>query len=70
MNYFIIIILTLEPKLIDFCNPNPCVEGTCESFRNHYLCYCYEGHSGKRCNEGMSYFFNTCIVPCHLQLHV
>ena len=60
-----IITITLEPKPIDFCNPNPCVEGNCEGFRDHYFCYCYEGYSGKRCNEGMNYFFNTCTVECN-----
>ena len=42
--------LTCTPP-VDACEPNPCVNGTCESNGGSYTCACDEGYEGTNCDS-------------------
>ncbi|CAH1268436.1 EDIL3 [Branchiostoma lanceolatum] len=36
-------------EAVDYCQPDPCVNGTCISGADNYACACYEGYEGEHC---------------------
>lgn len=39
---------------IDYCDPDPCLNGTCRSLRSEFQCSCRSGFTGKVCDQGMA----------------
>lgn len=47
---------------INYCNPNPCINGNCTQLIGSYGCVCPQGYAGSRCET----YLNQCILnnPC------
>ena len=43
---------------INFCVPNPCVNGQCASQLSTYVCTCNTGYQGKNCDQAI----NLCLL--------
>lgn len=41
---------------VDFCKPNPCQHGICQSTQQGFRCHCKTGYTGSYCEQGTLWF--------------
>ena len=47
---------------LDYCDPNPCINGSCQPSLNSYKCICKAGYSGSHCDQGYQDMLTYCTI--------